>query len=210
MSAYRTEAIASEVDTDYLSWFFDEINEDLRRKGQKDDEPLVDETNRGHNRKSDYDMFVELLVKSFGHVSKDFARYAEDAVSEAIVNMFRLKMKPACVYQYLRKAAYNICVNISKEEKNQEDFKDRSKHSTPTQIQPPCDEVFYDDCENLLNAMSCLPDVDRLILMKKFFEHKKQCLIAQELGMTDASISKSIAKALLKLKQILSDNEHDS
>lgn len=57
----------------------------------------------------------------------------------------------------------------------------------------------------LLRALDCLGEPDSSIIIRRYFYSQPSARIAEELGMSNASVRKRISRSLVKLKAILKD-----
>ena len=67
------------------------------------------------------------------------------------------------------------------------------------------DMIGVDNRESLRVALAALPERNRRIIVMRFFGHKTQTEIAEELGMSQVHVSRLLAKSLLELRGVLAN-----
>lgn len=171
---------------------------------QERDERILDDFQNGRLALLYRFIYPSLIFYARRYLPDNEAYYAEDYVQDAIFNAWKISNRIRTITglkSFLYTAIRNECISYIRKSKARNRYEMRI-------------DIDYDDQERLIldaeiaglifNAMQTLPDNERRILELSFFEGKKNIEIAAQLSVSDSTVKKRKARALIMLRKQLS------
>jgi len=164
---------------------------------------------------------IEKLYRSYRGLLVDYARQivgskeeAEDAVNELFLRLLEnpCQLKEVkSIHVYLFRSVRNNCLNYLEHKAVLRHFLETAFDSTDdTQIldeaNPLSILISKETADNLEHAIESLPPKCREIFIQARFEGKSHKDIAEERGITVNTVNTQIARAMMKIRKITSEN----
>ncbi len=138
--------------------------------------------------------------------------WAEDAMQDVFVRLHEKRdtiSSPEAVGAWLLTVADRVCLNRLRRERG---LWHRVRAALVAQPAPPAPPPGEEDAEALLaelrQSLGGLPEKERVAMMMKYVEGRKQTEIARHLSCSEGYVSKLIARALERLRSAGWESRH--